>query len=105
VEQPTGALGSPDGHERGECACCQARARCCTTVAPAINMPVDCRPPARWPPSRQAGSPAMKVRSPRTLLQALMSERHLTREHAVEALDRRARDMWVRGFGFSIMQL
>jgi hypothetical protein len=47
----------------------------------------------------------MKVRSSKTLLQSLMSERHLTREHAIEALDRRARDMGVRDFALSLRQL
>jgi hypothetical protein len=47
----------------------------------------------------------MKVRSPKTLLQSLMSERHLTRERAIEALDGRARDMGVRDFALSLRQL
>src|SRR6267143_3760227 len=47
----------------------------------------------------------MKVRSPKTLLQSLMSERHLTRERAIEALDRRARDIGVRDFALSLRQL
>jgi hypothetical protein len=34
-----------------------------------------------------------------------MSERRLTREHAIEALDRRARDMGVRDFALSVRQL
>jgi hypothetical protein len=34
-----------------------------------------------------------------------MSERRLTREHAIEALDRRARDMGVRDFALSLRQL
>jgi len=53
ADEPMGALGSSNGHghERSECACCQARARCCRTVAPAINMPVDCRLAAGWPSS------------------------------------------------------
>src|SRR5258708_17998858 len=47
----------------------------------------------------------MKVRSPKTLLQSLMSERYLTREQAIEVLDRRARDMGVRDFALSLRQL
>src|SRR5438067_2009485 len=47
----------------------------------------------------------MKARPRKTLLQRLMSERHLTREHALEALDRRARDMGVRDFALSLRQL
>src|SRR5580700_1363805 len=47
----------------------------------------------------------MKVRSSKTLLQSLMSERHLTREHAIEVLDRRARDMGVRDFALSLRQV
>src|SRR2546429_1330578 len=47
----------------------------------------------------------MRMRSRKTLLQSLMIERHLTREHAIEALDRRARDLGVRDFPLSLRQL
>jgi hypothetical protein len=47
----------------------------------------------------------MKTRLQKTLLQSLMIERHLTREQAIEALDRRARDMGVRDFALSLRQL
>src|SRR5437870_89881 len=47
----------------------------------------------------------MRMRSRKTLLQSLMIERHLTREHAIEALDRRARDMGIRDFALSLRQL
>src|SRR5256712_7246266 len=47
----------------------------------------------------------MRMRSRKTLLQSLMIERHLTREHAIEALDRRARDMGIRDFTLSVRQL
>src|SRR2546421_6633807 len=47
----------------------------------------------------------MRMRSRKTLLQSLMIERHLTREHAIEALERRARDMGVRDFALSLRQL
>src|SRR2546428_663027 len=47
----------------------------------------------------------MRMRSRKTLLQSLMIERHLTREHAIEALDRRARDMGIRDFTLSLRQL
>jgi hypothetical protein len=47
----------------------------------------------------------MKTRLRKTLLQCLMTERHLTREHVIEVLDRRARDMGVRDFALSVRQL
>lgn len=40
-----------------------------------------------------------------TLLQALMRERHLTREQTIDLLDRRARDMQVTDFALSLRQL
>jgi tetratricopeptide (TPR) repeat protein len=47
----------------------------------------------------------MKTRPRKTLLQCLMTKRHLTREQAIEVLDRRARDMGVRDFALSLRQL
>src|SRR5260370_5716131 len=47
----------------------------------------------------------MKTRLRKTLLQCLMTERHLTREHVIEVLDRRARDMGVRDFALSVREL
>ena len=46
----------------------------------------------------------MRTRSRKTLLQCLMVQRHLTREQAVEALERRARDMGVRDFALGLRQ-
>jgi hypothetical protein len=47
----------------------------------------------------------VKPRERKALLQRLMIERHLTREHTVEALERRAREMGVRDFTLSPRQL
>ena len=47
----------------------------------------------------------MKTRLRKTLLQCLMTDRHLTREQVIEALDRRARDMGVRDFALGLRQL
>ena len=47
----------------------------------------------------------MKARLRKTLLQRRMIERRLTREQAIEVLDRRARDMGVRDFALSLRQL
>src|SRR6266513_2039554 len=47
----------------------------------------------------------MKTCLHKTLLQALMTGRHLTREQVIEALDRQARDMGVRDFALSVRQL
>lgn len=47
----------------------------------------------------------MRTNSHQTLLQCLMAERRLTREKAIEVLDRRARAMGVRDFALSLRQL
>jgi hypothetical protein len=47
----------------------------------------------------------MRTHLRKTLLQRLMVERRVTREQAIEALDRRARDMGVRDFALSLRQL
>src|SRR5207245_10860921 len=56
-------------------------------------------------PTTTTGNPDMRTHSRKTLLQRLMVERRLTREQAIEALDRRARDMGVRDFALSVRQL
>src|SRR2546429_2151006 len=47
----------------------------------------------------------MRTHLRKTLLQRLMVEHRLTREQAIEALDRRARDVGVRDFALSLRQL
>jgi tetratricopeptide (TPR) repeat protein len=47
----------------------------------------------------------MRTNSHQTLLQCLMAERRLTREQAIEVLDRRARARGVRDFALSLRQL